>query len=644
MKNVFALLLAMLSTAAAIGQVAETLDAYKKRYPEKLGVYLQKKEAVTISLNNEGSLDIESEITEELIYLDDQANMLSEHSIPYSASFTDISNIKAYTLTPVKDKYKKMTVGDVKTMDATSRGVFADDLKKKKFLFPALTAGAKSMLTYTEANSEPHLFGSWYFSSGLPVEHSEFSITFPKGVEIRHKPFNTDGVEVAFTEATKGGKTTLRWVANNIITNNSNENAPNFRYYEPHLIAYIASFEANGEKVDLLNGIDGLHSWYTELLGMRERAEDAALKTEVDKVIEGASTELEKVQRIYYWVQDNVKYIAFEEGMGGFVPRDPYQIYDKRFGDCKDMSSLINEMLELANIPSYLTWIGTRDIPYSYKEVPTPHSDNHMICTYQHGDEYIFLDATGPYSPLMLPTSHIQGKEALLHINDGEHRVVKVPVPSATSSSRVDTVHLSLKDGVVHGNGTIELSGYQKVRTTMRLLNRKESDREKFFQRYLQRGNNKFFLDGATHHNLGDRDKDLSFDYQFRIEDYALKNNDELYLNPHLIKDFTDNKIDLENQDAPIEWDYKRIIKDVVYIDIPDGYEVSYLPENNEYIHDQFGYSLRYAQEEGRIAMHQEITLDVLLVEPEYFEEWNAMVKSMSRAFREIIIFKSTSN
>ena len=444
-----------------------------------------------------------------------------------------------------------------------------------------------------------------------------------------------------FTETSKGGKTTLRWVANDIRTDRGSENTPNFRYYEPHLIAYIASFENDGEKVELLNGLDGLHGWYTELLGMRKRAQDEALKAQVAEITAGTEDELEKVRRIYYWVQENVKYVAFEEGMGGFVPRDPYQIYDKRFGDCKDMSSLLNEMLDLAGIPSYLTWIGTRSIPYSYSDVPTPHTDNHMICTYQNGDDYYFLDATGPYFPLELPTTHIQGKEGLLHLEANKHKVVPVPVPDAATNHHHDTVYVSVTDGVVAGSGNIWIGGYPKVTTTLRLLNRKEADREKFFQGYLERGNNKFFIDTASCHNLGERDLDLHMRYQFRIEDYALVNNDEVYVNPHFEKEFAKNKIDLENQKAPVEWEYKRELVDVAYINIPEGHTPSYIPENNAYENDRFGYKLSYTNEGERIRVDQHIYLNFLLLQPAEFEDWNAMMKSMSRAYQEIIIFKA---
>ena len=67
----------------------------------------------------------------------------------------------------------------------------------------------------------------------------------------------------------------------------------------------------------------------------------------------GARTEPEKVARIYYWVQDHVRYIAFENGLRGFIPHDAGRVYASRYGDCKDMANLLHEMLRMAGVKSY---------------------------------------------------------------------------------------------------------------------------------------------------------------------------------------------------------------------------------------------------------------------------------------------------
>ena len=92
------------------------------------------------------------------------------------------------------------------------------------------------------------------------------------------------------------------------------------------------------------------------------------------------------------------------------------------------MANLIVNMLKLAGVKAYHTWIGTRDLPYKYSKVPTPLVDNHMIATYISADkQYYFLDATSDHTPFGLPSSMIQGKEALIGLDPTHYEVKMIP-------------------------------------------------------------------------------------------------------------------------------------------------------------------------------------------------------------------------
>lgn len=52
------------------------------------------------------------------------------------------------------------------------------------------------------------------------------------------------------------------------------------------------------------------------------------------------------------FVQDEVRYLGFEEGMGAFKPSDPSLTFKRRFGDCKDKTFLLHALLQLMDISS----------------------------------------------------------------------------------------------------------------------------------------------------------------------------------------------------------------------------------------------------------------------------------------------------
>jgi transglutaminase-like putative cysteine protease len=152
----------------------------------------------------------------------------------------------------------------------------------------------------------------------------------------------------------------------------------------PHIIPIITSYKIKDKEAKLLNDVSGLYNWYYSMVkDINQQPTDKALVTLVDEITKDNKTDLEKVRSIYYWTQQNIKYIAFEYALGGFIPREANDVFNKKYGDCKDNSSILYEMLKVAGLKGHLTWIGTREIPYSYTDVPTPIVDNHMILSYQ---------------------------------------------------------------------------------------------------------------------------------------------------------------------------------------------------------------------------------------------------------------------
>src|SRR6185295_4790856 len=120
-----------------------------------------------------------------------------------------------------------------------------------------------------------------------------------------------------------------------------------------------------------------------------------------------------KIKSIYYWVQDNIRYIAFESGIAGFQPANADQVYKNKYGDCKGMANLLAAMLKIGGYDSRLTWIGTKDIPYDYS-IPSLCINNHMICSVMLKDSLYFLDGTETYISMGDYADRIQGRPAMI--------------------------------------------------------------------------------------------------------------------------------------------------------------------------------------------------------------------------------------
>ena len=631
----------LLISSQLIAQSPKVFETYTEKYPEEMAVYLQYNREVHINIKGD-TLHVTTENYNDLLHLKPRSKALAKDKV-YLSEFKEILSLEAKTLVPNKNKYKEVPVTKFIEKNEQSSGVFYDDFRSKSFVYPSVEPGVRTILKEKKEIKDPHFVTPFYFASFVPVISAKVTIVTDKRIKLEHKLFNEDQVAIEFSKKEKGDKIIYTWTAKNLEDYEIEGDAPKSAYYLPHLAYYVGEYTTeSGKKKQLLSSLDDLYGWYSNLTCNVNQKEDEELKGIVDKLVEEGDSEEEKVRKIFYWVQENIKYIAFEDGMRGFIPHDAAYVYNKRYGDCKDMASITNNMLKLAGIKSYLTWIGSRDIPYSYSELPTPMVDNHMIVTYEKDGNYYFLDATSQHTRFGQPSSFIQGKEALLAITKDDYKVAKVPVISRNENTLTDTTYINLSESIVKGKGQLDLNGYLRVFNSYRITNAKDEKEKKFITAFLEKGNNKFFVNDYEIKNLEDKDKPLSVAYNFRIEDYFKRIGDELYFNLTLDKSFNNQKIDIENRKLPIENDYKYSDRQVTIFEVPSNYQIDYLPPNAEFTHDLFGFSINYKKSEGKIIQEKEIYINYLILEKKNFEDWNKMIDLLKEAYREALILKKS--
>lgn len=620
-------------------QNPDIFEQMKAKYPDEMGVYLDLRDEVMLDIDGDSILATVDSY-QDLLLLDERSKGGAKDKV-YLSHFKELLELEAATLVPVKNKYKTIKVKEFKEKSEMSSGIFYDDFRSKTFVYPAIAPGVRTVLHEKQALKNARFLTAFYFGSYLPVQATSLKITFHKDIDLKYKLFNTEGLDIQFTKETKGNFITYLWKMTEVEGYDSEGGAPKASYYLPHIAYHIASYKGKTGNKKLLSGVEDLFSWYSGLTCNVNLSEDENLKEVVGELTKGATSEEEKVKNIFYWVQDNIKYVAFEDGMRGFIPHDANYVYDKRYGDCKDMASITNNMLKLAGIESYLTWIGSRDIPYRYTELPTPMVDNHMIVTYpRNNGELYFLDATSSHTSLGMPSSMIQGKEALLDLGDGKFKIVQVPVLDKERNQFTDTVEFTLKDGVLVGKGKASMTGYTRVFNSYRITGRQDDKEEEFVRQLLRKGSNKFFIDDYKIANTENKDRPLAIDYSFRIQDYHKEIAGEIYLNLNLEKPFNNSEIDLDSRKLPLENDYYYMDSQVQNFEVPEGYAVDYLPPAAKYKHDLFGFDIKYAQE-GNVITQEKVTyINYLIMEREQFPQWNEMVELLNEAYREVVILK----
>lgn len=614
---------------------AQNIEEIRKQYPSEMAVFVDKLVDYTFVIKDDKPY-IESREKERIAFLSpNAANYMGSFSF-YHSYFHELISYAAQTRTAGN---KIIKVSNFKETSDKQSFVFYDDVKKMSFNYPAIEPGAIGAMDVSWVNKDPHLLPTHYFKSYMPVLNSELKLTVANDIAIKYQKMGLD--TAAITVAIEKGKrnTVYSFTYKNCAADRSYGNAPGYAWYSPHIVFSITSYkDSQGNVKSYLANSDDLYRLNYSYI----KAINSSVSAEVKRVTDSLTIHLqspeEKARKIYSWVQKNIKYVAFEDGMGGFVPREAALVCTRRFGDCKDMSSILTQMMNLAGIEAYYTWIGTRDLPYKFSTTPLPLVSNHMICTIKLNGNYIYLDGTDATCIFGTPASHIQDKEAMIAINEKEYKVLVVPTVEKSQNILIDTTWVDVTPNGIKGRIKQDLTGYFAAEAHSKLMYWGAKDLNNHFKEEFQRGTNKFNLDSFA----VDREQtanQLTWQGNFTLPGYATKVGDEYYLNLNLFRFFENAKIELSKRNVPIANDFKYSKKYVTILNLPKGYKLTHLPKGEVYNSGAMSFSLSYEQKNDQIIFNQEYTNNELMLFPDKFESWNQMLDHLFPTYKEILSF-----
>ena len=634
------LILVLLFLPAVINaQFDFSYEKLKDEYNKYNALVLEKSEIVEIDIVND-DIKASQHTSEKILILNDHSKIYSGDRI-YKSSFSEIKDIDAKTYIPKGNgKYKTMKVSEFNEVDDMRSYVFYDDSKSITFTYPALQEGAITSLDYTTVFSDTRFLQSYIFKSYIPVLKTSLTIKVHKDIKLIIKSFHTENLKFDYSETEKGDFKYYSWTAKNLDAYKTGSERINVMHYSPHIVYYVGNVKINGLNKKQYGTIEDLYKYYLSYIEDIDTSCNTALKEKVDEIVSGSGSELEKVKKILSWVRANIKYIAFEQGMRGFIPDDGCNVYNKKYGDCKDMSSLIVTMLNCAEIKGNIAWTGTRHIPYTYKELPLPKTDNHMVAVYMKDSVPIILDGTINYLAFEYPPYLLQDKELLISLDKENYIVYKVPVLPMHKSIKKSEYQIKIAEDTLKGKGISTYSGYNRSEIRYALSGVKEKDLQKSLIRILTVGSNKFNLDEFDIQEPKNENEPVKIDYDFNVPDYIKSIDDEIYINLNIDKSYSDFKLDTTFSEVPIENDFKFHEICTTELEIPEGFKIEYLPEGTHFENERFHFDIQYIAKGNKIIQEKNIYFNFLVLEKEEFDIWNQMMQSLVEAYREAIVLK----
>jgi Domain of Unknown Function with PDB structure (DUF3857)/Transglutaminase-like superfamily len=234
-----------------------------------------------------------------------------------------------------------------------------------------------------------------------------------------------------------------------------------------------------------------LGQWTTQLESDRP-VPSPEITAQTQQLIAQAPDFYSKLAAITSYIQKNIRYFIVSRGIGGLQANHAADIFRNRYGDCKDKTTLLISMLQVAGIKAFYVPVDDRRGVVDPK-VPSL-VGNHMITAIQlppdvkdprlmavvnaaDGNRYLIFDPTDERTPVGNLPSEEQGGYGLLAAGPSS-QIVQLPVldPAANGTDRSGKFTLDA-DGTL--SGSVDTSRIGPAGADLRLLLKFTDEKER---------------------------------------------------------------------------------------------------------------------------------------------------------------------
>ncbi|MEE8523402.1 MAG: transglutaminase domain-containing protein [Thermoanaerobaculia bacterium] len=177
------------------------------------------------------------------------------------------------------------------------------------------------------------------------------------------------------------------------------------------------------------DGWQAVSGWYAKLLADLPRDSDVVRRLAAELTSEDQDPR-QRLEALLAHLRRKIRYVAVEVGIGGYKPSPPAEVAERKWGDCKDKSLLLIDLLRQVGIEAHPALILSDRDRRIETEFPSPAQFNHLIVAVPssavevHEDDpvadgYLFLDPTQTHGGARWLHPGVQDQDALVVTAEG---------------------------------------------------------------------------------------------------------------------------------------------------------------------------------------------------------------------------------
>jgi len=501
------------------------------------------------------------------------------------------------------DKFHSLDEAEIKVYDAS--GIKKNTYTKKEMSSVNYGEGLvpEGKVTYYNVNSPAYpitvefsyrvkfrgLFNFPGFNMQSPwqsKQHSVFEIEAPRDLGIRYKLLNTD-MQPAITR--DGSKDIYKWELHNLKAYKPEKHCGSSDNYQPQVLFAPNRFQLDDYEGNMSTW-KSFGDWYYNLyLKTTELKEDRKLF--YVNLVKDAPNDREKARILYNYLQDNMRYVSIQLGIGGLRPFPAGFVDDKKYGDCKALSNYLKSALDAVGVKSNVVIIEGGMNPGKVFEDFPAHYFNHVILCIPQPKDTTWLECTSTTLPFAELGPFTENRKAMM-VTDNGGVLVNTPVSNYRSNTEsVSTVIEVNADGGAKINIQCTLKGDGRDNLLMRFHDLKDDERKKYFITQKKWKQPDVFEISASPGKSNPYVVNAKMNYE---KIYSFKAGSKLFFEPRLYPIFDEEIPEYEKRIRDYYFTCPYQSSDTTVYQFPAGYTLETIPKNKSVIKPFVQYACTY--------------------------------------------------
>ncbi len=500
---------------------------------------------------------------------------------------TKVTNLEAFVYDGDGNELKHFKKRDFHDVSAAGNSLYEDD----RMLYIEYTPSQYPyIIEFThEIESKTTAFIPKWFPIGnywRSTMQSTYTLKFDPLNKPRFKTLNLDRFDISISES----PTEIICKAKNVEAIRWEEHSLPFQTIAPRVSFALNRF--------YLKGVEGygknwkeFGDWYhRNLLTNVSDLPEMTIET-VRNLVSNEKDNLSKAKKIYEYLQNKVRYISIQIGVGGWKPMLAKDVDKLSYGDCKALTNYTKALLEAVGVPSYYTvlYAGNEEqsIPKDFVAV----QGNHAILGIPHEDDIVWLECTSQDAPFGFGGDFSDDRDVLIITPEGG-KIVHTKAYSYQENSQENKATIFIESsGALRANFEGISKGLQYDDKYL-LENEEKDDLE---EHYKERWDyiNGFSIDDIR---LENNRESIIFSEKLSLvaPNYMSKVGEDLLFCPNVFNQlqYIPPRIKERKQKLHLREGFEDF--DTLEITLPEGYVLEVVPENKS-IENKFGnYSIEF--------------------------------------------------